>query len=114
MQHTVSMLHPTWPLFDLEVRTPHISMRYVDDELATQLAELAAVGVHDPATMPFMTPWTDRSLGYVEEGRRIAKRRDARDELVGYRMDRAGFEQLDTSDVRFAGLDPARAFLDID
>jgi RimJ/RimL family protein N-acetyltransferase len=34
-------------------------MRYVTDEFAEQLAELAAAGLHDPATMPFSRPWTD-------------------------------------------------------
>lgn len=48
-----------WPLFDLEVSTPRVTLRYVTDELAAQLAELAAQGIHDPATMPFSEPWTD-------------------------------------------------------
>ncbi len=52
------MSHPYWPLFDLEVRTPHLTMRVVDDELAVDLAALAARGIHDPATMPFGVPWT--------------------------------------------------------
>lgn len=34
-------------------------LRYVTDELGEQLAELAARGIHDPATMPFSEPWTD-------------------------------------------------------
>ncbi len=54
----VSAAH-VWPLFALEVTTPRLSMRYVDDELGAQLAELAALGIHDPATMPFAEPWTD-------------------------------------------------------
>jgi len=53
------MTHPVWPLFDLEVRTTRLRMRYIDDELATRLAELAATGIHDPAQTPFSTPWTD-------------------------------------------------------
>jgi len=48
-----------WPLFDLVVRTPRLELRYVDDELAGLLVDLAARGVHDPATMPFRIPWTD-------------------------------------------------------
>ena len=43
------MGHPYWPLFDLEVRTPRITMRYVDDDLAVEMATLAAKGIHDPA-----------------------------------------------------------------
>jgi RimJ/RimL family protein N-acetyltransferase len=52
------MTHPYWPLFDLEVRTPRLTMRYVDDELAIALASLAAEGIHDPGFMPFAMPWT--------------------------------------------------------
>jgi len=48
-----------WPLFDLVVRTPRLELRYVDDDLAGRLVDLAARGVHDPATMPFRIPWTD-------------------------------------------------------
>jgi RimJ/RimL family protein N-acetyltransferase len=48
-----------WPLFDLRVRTPRLTLQYADDELAVALADLAARGVHDPATMPFNVPWTD-------------------------------------------------------
>jgi RimJ/RimL family protein N-acetyltransferase len=48
-----------WPLFDLGVSTPRLSLRYVTDSLAAQLAELAAGGIHDPASMPFSEPWTD-------------------------------------------------------
>ena len=48
-----------WPLFDLEVRTPRLALRYLDDELMAPLVAVAARGVHDPATMPFLVPWTD-------------------------------------------------------
>lgn len=48
-----------WPLFDLRLRTPTIELRYVDDELARDLARLAAEGIHDSDDMPFATPWTD-------------------------------------------------------
>ena len=48
-----------WPLFDLQVVTPRLVLRYIDDELSVQLATLAAKGIHDPATMPFSEPWTD-------------------------------------------------------
>src|SRR5688572_29230329 len=53
------MAHPHWPLFDLEVRTPRLTLRYADDALCTELATLAAQGIHDPSTMPFAIPWTD-------------------------------------------------------
>lgn len=48
-----------WPLFDLQVVTPRLVLRYVSDELGAELATLAAKGIHDPATMPFTEPWTD-------------------------------------------------------
>ena len=48
-----------WPLFDLVVETPRLTLRYVDDDLAVELIELAGRGIHDPATMPFSIPWTD-------------------------------------------------------
>jgi RimJ/RimL family protein N-acetyltransferase len=53
------MPHPYWPLFDLEVRTPRLTLRYADDALCTELATLASKGIHDPSFMPFAIPWTD-------------------------------------------------------
>ncbi|MEQ1873742.1 MAG: GNAT family N-acetyltransferase [Ilumatobacteraceae bacterium] len=60
------MTHPTWPLFGLQVRTPRLELRYIDDELATELALLALKGIHDPATMPFGIPWTDVASPQLE------------------------------------------------
>src|SRR4051794_28943399 len=48
-----------WPLFALRVETPRVKLRYVNDHDAVALADLAAVGVHDPGFMPFTVPWTD-------------------------------------------------------
>lgn len=53
------MLNAIWPLFNLEVRTPKLTLRYVDEALGAELAHLAAHGVHDPSFMPFAFPWTD-------------------------------------------------------
>jgi RimJ/RimL family protein N-acetyltransferase len=61
------MPHPHWPLFDLEVRTPRLTLRYVDDSLAIELATLAARGIHDPSTMPFAVPWTDFESPELEQ-----------------------------------------------
>jgi RimJ/RimL family protein N-acetyltransferase len=55
-----------WPLFDLAVRTPRLTLRYLDDDLAEQLVAVAARGVHDPAVMPFLVPWTDRPSPELE------------------------------------------------
>jgi hypothetical protein len=52
-------MNAIWPLMGLEVVTPTLRLMYITDDLATRLALLAAAGVHDPATMPFSTPWTD-------------------------------------------------------
>jgi RimJ/RimL family protein N-acetyltransferase len=60
------MTHPTWPLFDLGVRTPRLELRYVDDDLATELVALALKGIHDPGTMPFGFPWTDADSPQLE------------------------------------------------
>lgn len=77
------MPHPFWPLFDLEVRTPRLTLRYTDDELAVELATLAAQGIHDPSWTPFLHPWTDVPSPELERnafrfwwGRRAATRTD--------------------------------------
>lgn len=48
-----------WPLFDLEVTTPRLTLRYLDDSLTSELLDVATRGIHDPAVMPFTIPWTD-------------------------------------------------------
>lgn len=53
------MGHPHWPLFDLEVRTPHLTLKVADDDLERRLIDVASRGVHDPGYMPFTVPWTD-------------------------------------------------------
>lgn len=62
------MGHPYWPLFDLEVRTPSMTLRAVDDEMATELAALAERGLHDPSFAPFYVPWTDLVSPHLERG----------------------------------------------
>lgn len=52
------MAHPYWPPFDLEVRTPRLTLRPITDDVAVELAALAARGIHDPGFMPFAMPWT--------------------------------------------------------
>ncbi|MGH9185857.1 MAG: GNAT family N-acetyltransferase [Acidimicrobiales bacterium] len=60
------MPHPYWPLFDLVVRTPLIELRYPDDDFVTRLATLAAKGIHDPTTTPWVDPWTDAPSPLLE------------------------------------------------
>ena len=47
-----------WPLTDLRVVCGDLELRYLDDPLLFELAELASAGVHSPDAMPFVVPWT--------------------------------------------------------
>jgi RimJ/RimL family protein N-acetyltransferase len=51
---------PFWPLFDLVVRTPRLELRAPTDDDFGAMLEVIGDGIHDPATMPFSVPWTDR------------------------------------------------------
>ncbi len=62
------MAHPYWPLFDVEVRTPHLNLVAVTDDIAVELASLAAGGIHDPSFAPFIIPWTDLRPPELERG----------------------------------------------
>ena len=57
------MLTDVWPLFGLVLRTPRLELRVPSLEQLAGLAELADEGVHDPAAMPFLVPWTDLPPG---------------------------------------------------
>jgi RimJ/RimL family protein N-acetyltransferase len=50
-----------WPLYGLRVRTDDVELRYPDEADIADLAELTREPIHDPSTMPFAVPWTDRS-----------------------------------------------------
>lgn len=52
-----------------------------------------------------------RKLGYREEGRRRAMRRDAADEMIGFRMDRAHHSTIRRDDIELRGVETAREFL---
>jgi RimJ/RimL family protein N-acetyltransferase len=54
------VLTDLWPLFGLVLRTPRLELRLPSLRQLAGLGELAAEGVHDPAVMPFLTPWTDK------------------------------------------------------
>ena len=64
---TDEMGNEHWPLFDLEITTPRLTLRYLDDRLAADLVAVAARGVHDPATTPFLIEWTDRPSPELEQ-----------------------------------------------
>jgi RimJ/RimL family protein N-acetyltransferase len=57
------VLTDVWPLFGLVLRTPRLELRVPSLEQLAALAELADEGVHDPAAMPFLVPWTDLPPG---------------------------------------------------
>ncbi len=46
-----------WPLFGLRLRTPRLELRYPDDDLAAEVAELAARGITEPGRRPFLRNW---------------------------------------------------------
>jgi RimJ/RimL family protein N-acetyltransferase len=59
------MLVDHFPLLGLRLATPRLELRLPSSEGLAALADLAAEGVHDPDTMPFLVPWTDRSPAEV-------------------------------------------------
>src|SRR5439155_4967896 len=54
----------------LRVRTPRVELRLGTRAELRRLGELAQLGIHDPAVMPFGIAWTDDSdrPGFVDEG----------------------------------------------
>jgi RimJ/RimL family protein N-acetyltransferase len=53
------MLIDHYAAYGIRLRTPRLELRLPDlDDLAA-LADTAIEGVHDPADMPFLVPWTD-------------------------------------------------------
>lgn len=62
------MGNPYWPLFDLRIATQRVEIRLPDDDDLTDLARLALLGIHNPASMPFLNPWTDAPSPEIERG----------------------------------------------
>jgi RimJ/RimL family protein N-acetyltransferase len=60
------MSHPYWPFFDLRIRTPRLELRYPDDNLLCELADVASRGIHAPDRMPFNEPWTRTPPGELQ------------------------------------------------
>jgi RimJ/RimL family protein N-acetyltransferase len=48
-----------WPPAGLRLTTPRLELRFPTESDLSDLADLAAAGVHDPAVQPFVVPWTD-------------------------------------------------------
>ena len=51
--------HPHWPVWDVRVRTPRLELRPLHEPDLPAFVELVSAGIHDPATMPFLQPFTD-------------------------------------------------------
>jgi RimJ/RimL family protein N-acetyltransferase len=49
-----------WPLFDLELHTPRLSLRVPRDEDLPGLIDAIDAGIHPPEEMPFAMAWTDQ------------------------------------------------------
>jgi RimJ/RimL family protein N-acetyltransferase len=49
-----------FPVWALRLRTPRLELRPAREAEVLDLVELSGRGVHDPATMPFVVPWTDQ------------------------------------------------------
>ncbi len=47
-----------WPAAGLRIRAGNLELRWIDDDLLVELADLASRGVHDPKRLPFNFPWT--------------------------------------------------------
>lgn len=52
------MLADVFPLAGLRLTSPRLCLRLPEPEELAALGTLAAEGVHDPDTMPFLVPWT--------------------------------------------------------
>ncbi len=48
-----------WPIFGLRLASPRLILRPVCDDDLAELVDLVLTGIHDPAMMPFLMPWTD-------------------------------------------------------
>lgn len=53
------MLNDYWPLAQLKLATKRLELRVPNDDELSELAQVAAIGVHEPGQQPFLTPWTD-------------------------------------------------------
>lgn len=55
---TRERLTALWPPARLRIQAGDLELRYLEDDLMVQLADLAGHGVHEPEAMPFVFPWT--------------------------------------------------------
>jgi RimJ/RimL family protein N-acetyltransferase len=52
-------VRPPWPLFDLVLTTPRLTLRVPTDDDLSGLLDAIDAGIHPPDEMPFSIPWTD-------------------------------------------------------
>ncbi|MCW4465510.1 GNAT family N-acetyltransferase [Glutamicibacter sp. MNS18] len=57
MEHTDKLIG-LWPAAGLRARSGPLELRWINDRLLAELAELAAEGIHAPGQMPFTVPWS--------------------------------------------------------
>lgn len=51
-------LRDLWPLYDLQIRTGDLELRYPRETDLPAFAAIAEAGIHPPDEMPFGIPWT--------------------------------------------------------
>ncbi len=84
-----------FPPLDLRITAGPIELRGLTDNDLPDLCELAENGIHDPALMPFFTPWTGETgswLGLAHQGRGIGTA--MRQALCAF-----VFDQLDATEI---------------
>ncbi|MDQ7877875.1 GNAT family protein [Microbacterium sp. QXD-8] len=64
MPHS-DILTRLWPASAVRVSAGDLELRWIDDELLLELADLAGRGIHDPEAMPFEHPWSRGSADEV-------------------------------------------------
>ena len=57
MPHTDALAR-LWPASAVRVRAGDLELRWIDDDILVELAQLAGRGIHDPSAMPFEHPWS--------------------------------------------------------
>lgn len=57
---------PSWPLFDVAIHTPSLSIRFADDTRLCDVAQVAADGIHRADEQPFYDRWTLQPPGILK------------------------------------------------
>lgn len=62
------MLSTYWPLYDLRLTAPDVTLRYPTEADLGELAAEAARGIHEPDFNPFSVPWATLPTPELERG----------------------------------------------